>query len=66
VLPCVLVASAVVNSHRPVTWGWDLSQVLAGCGCARSRHLLPREGTFPSKEELDLVMDGTAEHLWFG
>jgi hypothetical protein len=66
VLPCVVVASAVVHSHRPVMWGWDLSHVLAGCERARSRHLLPREGTFPPKEELDLLMDGTAERLWFG
>ena len=40
--------------------------VLAGCGYVRSRHLLPRSATFLSKEELDLVMGGTAERLWFG
>jgi len=47
-------------------WGSDFPHVLAGCGYVRSRHLLPREATFLSKEELDLVMGGTAERLWFG
>jgi len=40
--------------------------VLAGCGDVRNRNLLPREATFLSKEQLDLVMGGTAERLWFG
>jgi hypothetical protein len=39
--------------------------VLAGCGYVRNRHLLSREATFLSKAELDLVMGGTAERLWF-
>ncbi len=47
-------------------WGSDFPHVLAGCGYVRSRNLLPREATFLSKEELDLVMGGTAERLWFG
>jgi predicted TIM-barrel fold metal-dependent hydrolase len=47
-------------------WGSDFPHVLAGCGYVRSRHLLPREATFLSKAELDLVMGGTAERLWFG
>ena len=47
-------------------WGSDFPHVLAGCGYVRSRHLLPREATFLSKEQLDLVMGGTAERLWFG
>jgi predicted TIM-barrel fold metal-dependent hydrolase len=47
-------------------WGSDFPHVLAGCGYVRSRHLLPREATFLSKEDLDLVMGGTAERLWFG
>jgi predicted TIM-barrel fold metal-dependent hydrolase len=47
-------------------WGSDFPHVLAGCGYVRSRHLLPREATFLSKDELDLVMGGTAERLWFG
>ena len=47
-------------------WGSDFPHVLAGCGYVRSRHLLAREATFLSKEELDLVMGGTAERLWFG
>jgi L-fuconolactonase len=47
-------------------WGSDFPHVLAGCGYVRSRHLLAREATFLSKDELDLVMGGTAERLWFG
>ena len=47
-------------------WGSDFPHVLSGCGYVRSRHLLPRSATFLSKEELDLVMGGTAERLWFG
>ena len=47
-------------------WGSDFPHVLAGCGYVRSRHLLPREAAFLSKEELGLVMGGTAERLWFG
>jgi predicted TIM-barrel fold metal-dependent hydrolase len=47
-------------------WGSDFPHVLAGCGYVRNRHILPREGTFLSKRELDLVMGGTAERLWFG
>jgi len=47
-------------------WGSDFPHVLAGCGYVRNRHLLPREATFLSKEELNLVMGGTAERLWFG
>ena len=46
-------------------WGSDFPHVLAGCGYVRSRHLLPREAGFLSKEELDAVMGGTAEQLWF-
>ena len=33
-------------------WGSDFPHVLAGCGYVRSRHLLPREAAFLSKEEL--------------
>jgi predicted TIM-barrel fold metal-dependent hydrolase len=47
-------------------WGSDFPHVLAGCGYVRSRNLLPREATFLSKDELELVMGGTAERLWFG
>ncbi len=47
-------------------WGSDFPHVLAGCGYVRSRHFLPREATFLSKDELGLVMGGTAERLWFG
>jgi len=46
-------------------WGSDFPHVLAGCGYVRSRHLLPREAAFLSKEEMGLVMGGTAERLWF-
>jgi predicted TIM-barrel fold metal-dependent hydrolase len=47
-------------------WGSDFPHVLAGCGYVRSRHLLPREATFLSKEDLGLIMGETAERLWFG
>ena len=47
-------------------WGSDFPHVLAGCGYVRSRSFLPREATFLSKDELRLVMGGTAERLWFG
>jgi predicted TIM-barrel fold metal-dependent hydrolase len=47
-------------------WGSDFPHVLAGCGYVRNRHLLPREATFLSGEDLGHVMGGTAERLWFG
>jgi L-fuconolactonase len=46
-------------------WGSDFPHVLAGCGYVRSRHLFPRVAAFLSPAELDLVMGGTADRLWF-
>lgn len=46
-------------------WGSDFPHVLAGCGYVRNRNFLPREVTFLSTMELDAVMGGTAERLWF-
>ena len=64
-LPFAEAAVRAFGAERCM-WGSDFPHVLAGCGYVRSRHLLPREATFLSKEELDLVMGGTAERLWFG
>jgi predicted TIM-barrel fold metal-dependent hydrolase len=46
-------------------WGSDFPHVLAGCGYVRNRNFLPREVTFLSTGELEAVMGGTAERLWF-
>jgi predicted TIM-barrel fold metal-dependent hydrolase len=46
-------------------WGSDFPHVLAGCGYVRNRNLFPREASFLSKAELDAVMGGTAERVWF-
>jgi predicted TIM-barrel fold metal-dependent hydrolase len=64
-LPYVEAAVRAFGASRCM-WGSDFPHVLAGCGYVRSRHLLPREATFLSKGELELVMGGTAERLWFG
>jgi predicted TIM-barrel fold metal-dependent hydrolase len=64
-LPFAEAAVRAFGAERCM-WGSDFPHVLAGCGYVRSRHLLPRAATFLSKEELDLVMGGTAERLWFG
>lgn len=47
-------------------WGSDFPHVLAGCGYVRNRNFLPREAKFLSKGELDAIMGGTAQRLWFG
>jgi predicted TIM-barrel fold metal-dependent hydrolase len=64
-LPFAEAAVRAFGAERCM-WGSDFPHVLAGCGYVRSRHLLPREASFLSKGELDLVMGGTAERLWFG
>jgi predicted TIM-barrel fold metal-dependent hydrolase len=64
-LPFVEAAVRAFGAARCM-WGSDFPHVLAGCGYVRSRHLLAREATFLSKEELALVMGGTADRLWFG
>lgn len=47
-------------------WGSDFPHVLAGCGYVRNRHLLPRTLPHLSRPELDAIMGGTAERLWWG
>jgi predicted TIM-barrel fold metal-dependent hydrolase len=64
-LPFVEAAVRAFGAARCM-WGSDFPHVLAGCGYVRNRHLLSREAPFLSKEELDLVMGGTADRLWFG
>jgi predicted TIM-barrel fold metal-dependent hydrolase len=63
-LPFVEAAVRAFGADRCM-WGSDFPHVLAGCGYVRSRHFLPRAATFLSKSELDAVMGGTAERLWF-
>jgi predicted TIM-barrel fold metal-dependent hydrolase len=46
-------------------WGSDFPHVLAGCGYVRNRNLLPRMLPSLSKAELDAIMGGTAERVWF-
>jgi predicted TIM-barrel fold metal-dependent hydrolase len=46
-------------------WGSDFPHVLVGCGYVRSRNFLPRQATFLPHAELDTIMGGTAERLWF-
>jgi predicted TIM-barrel fold metal-dependent hydrolase len=62
-LPFAEAAVRAFGAERCM-WGSDFPHVLAGCGYVRSRHLLPREAKFLSREELDLVMGGTADRLW--
>jgi predicted TIM-barrel fold metal-dependent hydrolase len=64
-LPFVEAAVRAFGAGRCM-WGSDFPHVLAGCGYVRSRHHLSRNATFLSEEELDLVMGGTADRLWFG
>jgi predicted TIM-barrel fold metal-dependent hydrolase len=63
-MPFVEAAVRAFGAERCM-WGSDFPHVLAGCGYVRSRHLLPREATFLAKAELDAVMGGTADRLWF-
>jgi hypothetical protein len=60
------VAGIVIDSHLHGESAAGLDPGPMKVGYVRNRHLLPREATFLSKEELDLVMGGTAERLWFG
>jgi len=64
-LPFVQAAVKAFGADRCM-WGSDFPHVLAGCGYVRNRNLLPREATFLSASELDAIMGGTAERLWFG
>jgi hypothetical protein len=69
---CSAQAAASVELFR-TTWTMAASTAppscrrgSAGCGDVRSGHRPAREAAFPAKEELDLVMGGTTERLWFG
>ncbi len=64
-LPFVEAAVQAFGAARCL-WGSDFPHVLADCGYVRNRHFLPREATFLSKGQLDAIMGGTAERLWFG
>ena len=64
-MPFVEAAVRAFGAERCL-WGSDFPHVLAGCGYVRNRNLLPREATFLSRGELDAVMGGTAQRLWFG
>jgi predicted TIM-barrel fold metal-dependent hydrolase len=63
-LPYVEAAVRAFGAGRCM-WGSDFPHVLAGCGYVRNRNLFPREAGFLSKTELDAVMGGTAERVWF-
>jgi predicted TIM-barrel fold metal-dependent hydrolase len=63
-LPYVEALVRAFGANRCM-WGSDFPHVLAGCGYVRNRNLFPREASFLSKAELDAVMGGTAERVWF-
>ena len=64
-LPYVAAAVTAFGATRCM-WGSDFPHVLAGCGYARNRNYLPREARFLTSGQLDAIMGGTAERLWFG
>ena len=64
-VPYVEAAVAAFGADRCL-WGSDFPHVLAGCGYVRNRNFLPREARFLSQPQLEAIMGGTAERLWFG
>ena len=64
-MPYVEAAVAAFGADRCL-WGSDFPHVLAGCGYVRNRNFLPREARFLSPPQLEEIMGGTAERLWFG
>jgi predicted TIM-barrel fold metal-dependent hydrolase len=64
-MPYIEAAVRAFGADRCM-WGSDYPHVLAGCGYVRNRNFLPREGMFLSRDELETIMGGTAERLWFG
>ena len=64
-MPYVEAAVAAFGADRCL-WGSDFPHVLAGCGYVRNRNFLPREARFLSQPQLEAIMGGTAERLWFG
>ena len=63
-MPFIRAAVEAFGAERCM-WGSDFPHVLAGCGYVRNRNFLPREATFLSAGELEAIMGGTAERLWF-
>jgi L-fuconolactonase len=64
-LPYIEAAVDAFGAGRCM-WGSDFPHVLAGCGYMRNRNLLPREAQFLTASQLDQIMGGTAQRLWFG
>jgi predicted TIM-barrel fold metal-dependent hydrolase len=64
-MPYVEAAVKAFGADRCM-WGSDFPHVLACCGYVRNRNLLAREAKFLAKGQLDSIMGGTAERLWFG
>jgi L-fuconolactonase len=64
-MPYVEAAVAAFGADRCL-WGSDFPHVLAGCGYVRNRNFLPREARFLSQPQLEAILGGTAERLWFG
>ncbi|HSB80795.1 MAG TPA: amidohydrolase family protein [Candidatus Methylomirabilis sp.] len=64
-MPYVEAAVKAFGADRCM-WGSDYPHVLAGCGYVRNRNYLSREASFLSRHQLDAIMGGTAERLWFG
>jgi predicted TIM-barrel fold metal-dependent hydrolase len=64
VMPYIEAAVQAFGADRCM-WGSDFPHVLAGCGYVRNRNFLPREATFLPRGDLDAIMGGTAERLWF-
>ncbi|MGH7264630.1 MAG: amidohydrolase family protein [Candidatus Rokuibacteriota bacterium] len=63
-MPFVEAAVRAFGAERCM-WGSDFPHVLAGCGYVRSRNFLARAASFLSPGELDAIMGGTAERVWF-
>lgn len=63
-MPYIEAAANAFGAERCM-WGSDFPHVLAGCGYVRSRNLLPREARFLTASQLDQIMGGTAQRLWF-
>jgi predicted TIM-barrel fold metal-dependent hydrolase len=63
-LPYIDAAVDAFGAERCM-WGSDFPHVLAGCGYMRNRNLLPREARFLTASQLDQIMGGTAQRLWF-
>jgi predicted TIM-barrel fold metal-dependent hydrolase len=64
-MPFIAAAVAAFGADRCM-WGSDFPHVLAGCGYVRCRNFLPREARFLGAAQLETIMGGTAERLWFG